>query len=108
MDPVTLATGAGLLLSGGVLDRLIRPRKHQRKAVCGCEHHLALHADGGIGPCQYLDVIQDLRDEPMLDPKNQVITKSGSGNVRTHEVTVIVDKIPCPCTGYVAKYSPTG
>lgn len=53
MDPVTLATGAGIFLAGGILDRVV-PKRRGKKMRCGCGHHFSYHAENGTGPCQFV------------------------------------------------------
>lgn len=51
-DPLSLATGAGILTAGFLVGRLARRRGPQAPAVptCGCGHPMALH-DRGTDEC---------------------------------------------------------
>ena len=55
LDPVSLLTGAGLVVAGYGCGRVGRRRRHpkvkQAGPVCGCKHHKSYHKDG-TGACR--------------------------------------------------------
>ena len=103
MDLVTLLTGAGLFATGGALGRAIRPRRRKQasNSCAGCGHHLAHHADQGMGRCQVTNVLEEKRKEPILGPKRETLSDS-LGQAKLQTVTVVVDKTQCSCQQYMS------